>query len=119
MTARNAFIEELQRKTEEHLEMVAKEHADIFSRVTGWGELGRTIYSELQHHFALDGAQEIGGVVVYLESGILNSGTIVVSEREFRGLQLILDRYKGELPRASAERIEEFVSVLRKADRPQ
>jgi hypothetical protein len=106
---------ELRRKTTAHLEQLMHESAETFGRYIALPELGKEIYLRLAEHFNLDGAQEIAGCLVDLFSGVLDSGTVMVSKREYRGMSLVLDEFGEALPDGPRTTLADLVTTLRKA----
>jgi len=117
MTPRDAFLKELRDRTTRHLEELSAESAETFGRYIALPEVGAKIYHRLTDQFNMDGAQEIAAAFVDLIAGGLDSGTVMVTDREFRGLSLILDEYAPELPDGPRESLRDLITTLQKAGR--
>ncbi len=117
MKPRDAFLGELRQKTTRHLQALAEESAETLGRFIALPELGQRIYRRLMEEYQMDGAQEIGAAFVDLVAGALDQGTVMLTDREYRGLRLIRDEFQGELPEAVAENLHNLIQTLTKADR--
>ncbi len=116
MTPRDSFLKELRSYTTAHLEALMHESAHAFGRYIALPELGTQIYLRLTEQFNMDGAQEIAACLVDLFSGVLDSGAVMVSDREYRGLGLVLEEFGDELPQGPHESLTDLITTLRKAD---
>jgi hypothetical protein len=116
MTPRDSFLKELRSCTTAHLEALMHESAHAFGRYIALPELGNRMYVRLVEQFNMDGAQEIAASLVDLFAGVLDSGAVMVSDREYRGLSLILDEFGDELPQGPRESLTDLITTLRKAD---
>ena len=117
MTPREAFLDELRTRTTEHLRALADESAETFGRFVALPELGPSIYHRLVEQFDMDGAQEIAATLIDLFSGRLDEGTVMVSDRAFRGLEATLDEFDRELPEGPRETLRELIRTLSRAGR--
>lgn len=115
LTIDDMFIEEVRKTTEDHLRTLAKETGEIFGRYVGWGPIGEEIYASLAYTFAMDGAQEICRVLIRLASGELDSGTVMVTDLEYRGLRHVLDNFSDRIPDGEKTTLQELVTILAKA----
>lgn len=116
MTARESFLDELRTRTTEHLNTLAKESAETFGRYIALPELGEKIYFRLIDQFQMDGAQEISATLIDLFSGVLDSGSVMLSDREYRGLSLVNEEYAKELPESPRRSLQDLVWTLRRSD---
>jgi hypothetical protein len=117
MTPREAFLDELRERTRIHLDALASESAETFGRYIALPKLGEAMYRRLVEQFQMDGAQEIAATIVDLFAGRLESGTVMVSEREYRGLKLVLDEFGADLPDAPHRSLRELITTLARSDR--
>lgn len=117
MTPRDSFLGELRRHTTAHLEALATESAETFGRYIALPELGTRIYLRLADQFNMDGAQEIAASLVDLFSGVLDTGTVMLTDREYRGLRLVLDEFGPEIPEGPRQSLSDLIITLQKADR--
>jgi hypothetical protein len=116
MTPRESYLQELRNRTTNHLNALAEESAETFGRYIALPELGARIYQRLVSHFQMDGAQEISATLVDLFSGALDTGSVLLNDREYRGLSLVLEEYGGELPDGPRRSLQDLITTLRKAD---
>jgi hypothetical protein len=117
MTPRDAFLDELRTRTQHHLSLLTEESAAILGRFISLPELGSSIYYRLVDAFRMDGAQEIAATLVDLFSGALDHGTVMVNDREYRGLRLVLTEFGAELPDGPRASLQELVTTLARSDR--
>lgn len=117
MGPREAFLRELEERTRAHLQSLARESADIFGRFIMAPELAALMYESLVDEFQMDGAQEIAASIVELFAGELDNGTVMVSDREYRGLRFILDHFGATIPDGPRESLENLVWTLSRANR--
>ncbi len=117
MIPREAFLEELKTRTSRHLEALAEESGEVLGRFLSLPELGPTIYRRLVEDFNMDGAQQIGASLVDLFSGGLDAGTVMLTDREYRGLRLVLDEFNADLPQGPRASLEDLIATLSRADR--
>ncbi len=117
MTPRDSFLKELRRHTTAHLDALMHESAQAFGRYIALPDLGERMYLRLVEQFNMDGAQEIAASMVDLFSGVLDSGTVMVSDREYRGLSLIAEEFSSELPDGPRDSLTELITTLRKSER--
>jgi len=117
MKPRDAFLDELRQQTTRHLQELAAESAETLGRFIAMPELGQRIYQRLVEVYQMDGAQEIAAALVDLVAGALDKGTVMLTEREYRGLRLIRDEFHEELPDAVRENLHNLIQTLAKADR--
>jgi hypothetical protein len=108
MTPRDSFLGELRRHTTAHLEALARERAETF---------GRYIALRLADQFNMDGAQEIAASLVDLFSGVLDTGTVMLTDREYRGLRRVLDEFGSEIPEGPRQSLSDLIITLQKANR--
>ncbi len=78
-------------------------------------DIGSQMYADLVTEFQMDGAQEIAAVLVDLMAGELENGTVMVSEREYRGLKFTLERFGDKLPDGPRESLQNLVWTLSRA----
>lgn len=117
MGPREAFLHELEERTRAHLQTLAEESATIFGRYIMVPDLATTLYNALVEEFRMDGAQEIAATLVELFAGELDNGTVMVSEREYRGLRFTMDRFGESFPDGPRRSLENLVSTLSRANR--
>ena len=112
MNPREAFLAELRERTTAHLQQLARESADTLGRFVALPELGPRIYHRLVEEFQMDGAQEIGACFVDLIAGELDHGTVMLTDREYRGLRLIRDEFHQELPDGPSQALDDLIRSL-------
>jgi hypothetical protein len=117
MTPRESYLNELRARTTVHLQALAEESGAIFGRFIALPDLGRQIYARLVEQFNMDGAQEISATLIDLFAGQLESGTVMLSDREYRGLRSVLEEYEGDLPDGPRESLRELITTLARADK--
>lgn len=117
MTARESYLNELRTRTTVHLQALAEESGAIFGRFIALPDLGAQIYARLVEQFNMDGAQEISATLIDLFAGRLDSGTVMLSDREYRGLRSVLEEYNRELPEGPRESLRELITTLARADK--
>ena len=117
MIPREAFLEELKTRTNRHLNELAAESGEVLGRFLSLPELGPAIYRRLVEDFNMDGAQQIGATLVDLFSGRLDAGTIMLTDREYRGLRLVSDEFDSDLPDGPAASLKDLITTLARADR--
>lgn len=111
----DAFIKEVRRITQDHLRTLARETGEVFARYVGWGPVGEEVYKSLAHTFAMDGAQEVCQVLIRLAAGELDSGTVMFTDREFRGLRHVLEEFGDRIPEGERQTLQELITLLSKA----
>lgn len=116
MTPRESYLQELRTRTTDHLNALAEESAETFGRYIALPELGGRIYRRLASHFQMDGAQEISAALVDLFSGAFESGSVMLTDREYRGLSLVLEEYGEELPEGPRRSLQDLITTLRKQE---
>ncbi len=114
---RDAFLAELRQQTLSHLEQLARESAETLGRYAALPEIGPRIYLRLVEEFQMDGAQEIAACLVDLLAGALDHGTVMLTDREYRGLRLVRDEFGDALPEGPAVALDELVRSLAKTGR--
>jgi len=117
MGPRESFLRELEDLTRAHLRALAQESTDVFGRFIMAPGLATAIYPTLVDEFQMDGAQEIGATLVDLFAGELDNGTVMVSEREYRGLKFTLEQFGDSLPDGPRESLENLVWTLSRANK--
>lgn len=117
MQPRDSFLKELRTQTLAHLDALARESAETFGRYIALPELGPRVYMRLVDQFNMDGAQESAAALVDLFAGTLDSGSVMLTDREYRGLQLVLEEYGDELPDAPRRSLQDLITTLKRADR--
>ena len=115
MTPRDSFLGELRKRTTAHLHALTEESAETFGRYIALPDLGQRVYHRLTERFDMDGAQEIAATLADLFAGSLDTGSVMVTDREVRGLTLVLDEFGPELPDAPRSSLSDLVVTLRKA----
>ncbi|MCG8478744.1 MAG: hypothetical protein MI724_06590, partial [Spirochaetales bacterium] len=80
-------------------------------------DVGPAVYRRLVEAFNMDGAQQIGATLVDLFSGGLDAGTVMLTDREYRGLRLVLDEFASDLPDGPRASLADLVTTLSRADR--
>ena len=116
MTPREAFLDELRSRTTAHLEALAEESAQAFGRYLALPDEGTRIYRRLVEQFNMDGAQEIAATLVDLFSGQLDNGTVMVTDREFRGLNMVHSEFAADLPEGPRHSLHNLITTLARAD---
>ena len=117
MAPREAFLDELRTRTTAHLEALATESGAAFGRFVALPELGPRIYARLVEQFNMDGAQEISAALIDLFSGQMDDGTVMVSDREFRGLRAVLEEFDADLPDGPRRSLRDLITTLSRADK--
>ncbi len=112
------FLSELRNRTHHHLQELARESADTFGRFLDLPDAGPRVYLRLVEVFQMDGAQEIAATLVDLMTGTLDDGTVMLTDREYRGLRLVLREFGPELPKQPAAALEELLRTFERADLP-
>ena len=110
-------MSELRQRTTAHLEALATESAETFGRYIALPELGARIYLRLAEQFNMDGAQEVAASLVDLFSGVLDTGTVMLTDREYRGLRLVLEEFGPDIPAGPRESLSDLIITLQKAGR--
>lgn len=114
---RDAFLLELRERTTAHLLQLARESAETFGRYIALPDTGARIYNRLVEEFQMDGAQEIAAALVDLISGSLDHGTVMLTDREYRGFKLVREEFRGELPEGPGNALDDLVLSLARTGR--
>jgi hypothetical protein len=116
MSVREQFLSELRDRTQHHLQALARESAVTFARFLDLPDAGPRVYLRLVAVFQMDGAQEIAATLIDLVTGALDEGAVMLTDREYRGLQLVHREFSPDLPEEAAVALDELLRTLERGE---